>query len=179
MKLVTGLLAAVFLFVGAASGNSAVRIVNDRGGMIGSYIDKYEGLRSSGQMVMIDGLCASACTIVLGTVSHDKICVTANAALSFHAAFDLGTNGQEITNRAATKALYSMYPLQVQRWISRQGGLTPRMVVLRGTELTKMYRPCYVDAQASETGGRTAVAHERANRKAVRLSAMTKADAKL
>ena len=72
--------------------------------------------------------------------------MTANAALAFHAAFDFGTGGQQITNRAATKALYSMYPSQVQRWISQQGGLTPRMIVLRGAELTKMYRPCPLDA---------------------------------
>ena len=158
MKLVSGAIAAVLLFVGAAPGNSAVRIADDRGGKIGSYLDKYDGLRSSGQVVMIDGLCASACTIVLGKIPHDRICVTANAALGFHAAFDFGTNGQEITNRGATKMLYAMYPSQVRRWINRQGGLTPHMVVLRGTELTKMYRPCYLEAQASATSERTASA---------------------
>ena len=33
---------------------------------IGTYVDKYQGLRTSGETVIIDGLCASACTIVLG-----------------------------------------------------------------------------------------------------------------
>jgi hypothetical protein len=33
--------------------------------------------------VIIDGFCASACTIVLGTVPHDKICVTCRAKLGF------------------------------------------------------------------------------------------------
>ena len=42
------------------------------GGKIGAYVDKYQGLRSSGQKVIIDGLCASACTIVLGSVPYDK-----------------------------------------------------------------------------------------------------------
>jgi hypothetical protein len=110
-------------------------------------------------VVMIDGLCASACTIVLGTIPHDRICVTSKAALGFHAAFDLGSEGREITNRAATKALYSMYPSQVQRWISRQGGLTSRMIFLRGNELMRLYRPCYLDAQASETSQRSVIAH--------------------
>jgi hypothetical protein len=151
MKFLTGLLSFILLFAGAESGGAAVRIVDDRGGMIGSYIDKYEGLRRSGQVVMIDGQCASACTIVLGKIPHDKICVTSNAALAFHAAFDFGSGGQEITNRAATKALYSMYPLRVQRWISRQGGLTPHLIVLRGAELAKMYRPCDMNAWAALT----------------------------
>lgn len=160
MKFLTGLLSVALLFVGAAPGKTAVRIVDDRGGKIGSYIDKYEGLRRSGQVVMIDGQCASACTIVLGKIPRDRICVTANAALGFHAAFDFGNDGQEITNPAATRALYSMYPSQVRRWISRQGGLTPRMIVLRGAELTKMYRPCFIDAQTSPTIERTGVEHD-------------------
>jgi hypothetical protein len=34
-------------------------------------------------MVIIDGFCASACTIVLGTVPHDRICVTPAPGLDF------------------------------------------------------------------------------------------------
>ena len=68
MKIVTGLLAAVLLLAGVASSHAMVRIADDRGGRIGTYIDKYQGLRSSSEQVMIDGLCASACTIVLGAV---------------------------------------------------------------------------------------------------------------
>ena len=59
MKLLTGLLAAVLLLAGAGACNATVRIVNDRGGQIGTYIDRYEHLRHSGQTVIIDGLCAS------------------------------------------------------------------------------------------------------------------------
>jgi hypothetical protein len=45
--------------------------------------------------------------------------------------------------------LYSMYPSSVRRWISARGGLTPRMIFLRGKQLQAMYKPCYMDAQAS------------------------------
>jgi hypothetical protein len=45
--------------------------------------------------------------------------------------------------------LYSMYPSPVRRWIAQRGGLTPRMIFLRGRQLMEMYRPCYLDAQAS------------------------------
>ena len=48
--------------------------------------------------------------------------------------------------------LYSMYPSRVQRWINQRGGLTSRMIYLRGKELMSMYHPCYLDAQASATG---------------------------
>jgi hypothetical protein len=151
MKLMTGLLAAVLLVAGVGASHAVVRIADDRGGRIGTYVDKYQGLRTSGETVIIDGLCASACTIVLGAVAHDKICVTSHAELGFHAAWDFGANGRAVTNPEATQMLYSMYPTQVRRWISARGGLTPRMIFLRGKQLQALYKPCYLDAQASAT----------------------------
>jgi hypothetical protein len=149
MKFATGLLAAVLLLVGVGASQAAVRIAQDRGGRIGTYVDKYQDLRSSGERVIIDGLCASACTIVLGAVPHDKICVTSHANLGFHAAWDFGARGQPITNQEATQMLYSMYPAAVQHWIAQRGGLTPHMIFLNGKQLLSMYRPCYLDAQAA------------------------------
>src|ERR1700694_3622799 len=149
MKLVTGLLAAVLLLAGMGASYAVVRIAEDRGGRIGTYVDRYQGLRSSGETVIIDGLCASACTIVLGAVPHDKICVTSHARLGFHAAWDPGANGRAITNPEATQMLYSMYPSPVRRWIAQRGGLRPQMIFLRGKQLMSMYRPCYLEAQAA------------------------------
>src|SRR5215471_21731188 len=151
MKLVTGLLAAVLLLAGMGASYAVVRIADDRGGRIGTYVDKYQGLRNSGQSVIIDGLCASACTIVLGALPRDRICVTSHATLGFHAAWDFGANGRAITNPEATQMLYSMYPSPVKRWIAARGGLTPHMIFLRGKELQALYKPCYLDAQASAT----------------------------
>ena len=147
MKLLTGLLAAMLLLAGAGTSHALVRIANDRGGQIGRYVEGYEQLRASGQTVMIDGLCASACTIVLGAIPNDKICVTPNANLAFHAAWDFGARGRTITNLGATRMLYSMYPSRVRHWISNRGGLSPRMIFLRGRQLEAMYRPCYFDAR--------------------------------
>ena len=149
MKFLTGLLAVVLLIAGMGASRAVVRIADDRGGRIGTYVDRYQGLRSSGEYVIIDGLCASACTIVLGAIPHDRICVTSHANLGFHAAWDFGANGRAVTNPEATQMLYSMYPSQVRHWISQRGGLTPRMIFLHGRQLQAMYRPCYLDAQAS------------------------------
>jgi hypothetical protein len=149
MKSLTALLAAIFLLAGLRASDAAVRIVEDGGGRMGAYVDKYQGVRGSGEMVIIDGYCASACTIVLGTVPHDKICVTSRARLGFHAAWDPGSNGRRITNPEATQTLYSMYPFEVRHWIDQRGGLTPHMIFLSGRELTAMYRPCYLDSHAS------------------------------
>lgn len=151
MKFATGLLAAVLLLAGVGASHAVVRIADDRGGRIGSYIDKYQGLRTSGETVIIDGLCASACTIVLGAVPHNRICVTSHANLGFHAAWDFGANGRSVTNPEATQMLFSMYPSPVRRWIAARGGLKPQMIFLRGKQLMSMYRPCYLDAQASSS----------------------------
>src|SRR3954453_14522979 len=105
MKVLTGLLAAVLLLAGAGVSHAVVRIGEDRGGRIGTYVDRYEDLRSSGETVVIDGLCASACTIVLGALPHNRICVTSHANLAFHAAWDFGANGRAITNPEATQML--------------------------------------------------------------------------
>jgi hypothetical protein len=149
MKFVTGLLAAALLLAAVAKSRAEVRIADDLGGQIGTYVDKYEDLRTSGQTVIIDGRCLSACTMVLGAVPHNRICVTSRAVLGFHAAWDAGANGREVTNHDATQMLYSMYPPQVRRWIAARGGLKPRMIFLSGKQLMSMYRPCYLDAQAS------------------------------
>jgi hypothetical protein len=153
MKIVTGLLAAVLLLAGVASSHAVVRIADDRGGRIGTYIDRYQGLKNSNETVVIDGLCASACTIVLGAVSPDRICVTSRANLGFHAAWDFGARGQAVTNPEATRMLFSMYPPNIRRWINQKGGLKTRMIFLSGRQLASMYRPCYMDAQASARPG--------------------------
>jgi hypothetical protein len=149
MKFLTGWLATILLLVGVGASHAVVRIAQDGGGRIGVYVDKYQGLRSSGQMVIIDGLCASACTIILGTIPRERICVTSRANLGFHAAWNFGSDGRTLTNPEATQTLYSMYPFEVQRWIAQRGGLTSRMIFLRGRELAEMYRPCHLDPQAA------------------------------
>jgi hypothetical protein len=149
MKFAMGLLAAVLVSAGLAASHAEVRIADDPGGRIGTYVDKYEDLRTSGQTVAIDGLCASACTMVLGAVPHDRICVTSRAILGFHAAWDSSDNGREVTNGGATQMLYSIYPPRIRRWIAARGGLKPQMIYLSGKQLMSMYRPCFLDAQAS------------------------------
>jgi hypothetical protein len=146
MKFLAGLLIAVLLLGSVGTGHAAVRIGNDRGGRIGDYIDKFRHWRDTGELVIIDGLCAGACTIVLGAISRDKICLTSNARFGFKAAWDLGADGHQVVNPGATKTLYSVYPIEVQRWIAQQGGLTAHMIFLRGKELHALYRPCSPDA---------------------------------
>jgi hypothetical protein len=142
MKYVTGILAAIGLILTVSEASSAIRISNDRGGRIATYVFKYQRLASSGESVIIDGLCASACTIVLGELPRNRICVTSRAALGFHAAWNYGPNRRTVTDPEATLMLYSSYPAPVRRWIARRGGLTPHIMFLSGKPLQAMYRSC-------------------------------------
>jgi hypothetical protein len=127
----------------ATSASATVRISGDLGGQIGPYIDRLEALRNSGERVVIDGPCLSACTLVLGIIPRDRICVTSRARLGFHAAWHPGLNGEPVTSRGGTQLLMDVYPRQVKRWIARHGGLSRKMKYLRGRELTSMYPPCH------------------------------------
>ena len=69
MKTLTLLLASTFLFACAGDSHAVVRIAKDRGGLIQRYLDRYDELNGTGQTVVIDGLCASACTIVLAATA--------------------------------------------------------------------------------------------------------------
>jgi hypothetical protein len=123
--------------------SALVRIGDDRGGQIGPYLNQFAAVRDSGETVMIDGACLSACTLVLGTVPRERICVTRRAALGFHAAWNVASTGQPVVSLAGTRLLWEVYPTNVRRWISRKGGLTPRMIYLRGRELARMYPLCH------------------------------------
>src|SRR5882724_8712012 len=84
---------------------ATVRITRDAGGQIGPYLESLVALRTSGERVIIDGPCLSACTMVLGVIPRERICVTSRARLGFHAAWRPGDNGQPTPSRGGTQLL--------------------------------------------------------------------------
>src|SRR6266516_3123201 len=66
---------------------ATIRIQDDPGGRIDRYLEKFAKLRDSHEQVIVDGTCNSACTLLLGTIPRNKICMTKRAALGFHAAW--------------------------------------------------------------------------------------------
>src|SRR6476660_6511809 len=63
-----------------------LRILSSPGGMVDAYLAAFARVRQSGERVVIDGPCLSACTLVLVTIPRNRICVTRRAVLGFHAA---------------------------------------------------------------------------------------------
>jgi hypothetical protein len=119
-----------------------VRILSSRGGEVGQFIDMFDRLRKSRDRVVIDGPCLSACTLVLSAVPKDRICVTRRAILGFHAARLIDPRGRFHAQPEATEIMYETYPTAIRDWISRHGGLTSHLLLLRGRELAGFYRVC-------------------------------------
>jgi|SRR5579863_7311217 hypothetical protein len=119
-----------------------VRIEASPGGRATSFIEYFELLRRSGERVVIDGPCFSACTLVLDILPRSRICVTRRAVLGFHAARLVDENGDEFPAPEATRVVADAYPAPIRKWIRRHGGLTRRPIFLTGRELTALYPLC-------------------------------------
>src|SRR4051812_22194971 len=126
----------------ASPASAEVRILASPGGEVGPFLDLFARVRASGERVVIDGPCLSACTLVLSTVPNERICVTRRAVLGFHAARSMDTRGRLYAEPEASALVLQTYPSAVRGWIRRHGGLSSRVLLLRGRELAAIYPLC-------------------------------------
>ena len=145
------LLCAAVLASGITSASATMRIAEDRGGQIGHYLQAFAMLRSSGENVVVDGNCLSACTLVLGLMPRSKVCATSRARFGFHAAWMPDSEGRPITSPLGTQALWNIYPNQERRWISRHGGLSRKMIYMQGEDLGGIVASCGQTARRAPT----------------------------
>jgi len=122
--------------------HAEVRILASPGGEVGPFLDLFERVRATGERVVIDGPCLSACTLVLDLVPSNRICVTRRAILGFHAARSVDRQGRIYAEPEASALVLEAYPAVVQGWIRRRGGLSSRLLLLRGRELAAIYPRC-------------------------------------
>jgi hypothetical protein len=134
--------AAVVLASAVSPASATMRIAEDRGGQIGQYLQAFALVRSSGEDVVVDGNCLSACTLVLGLIPRSHICATPRARFGFHAAWMPDVDGRPVTSTMGTQALWNIYPGEVRRWINRHGGLSRKMIYLQGREMHGIVASC-------------------------------------
>src|ERR1700692_4189574 len=128
-------LAIILCALAVLPARAEVRILASPGGQVGPFLDLFERVRDSGERVVIDGPCLSACTLVLSMVPSNRICVTRRAVLGFHAARSIDRRGRLYSEPEASEQVLEAYPAPVRGWIRRRGGLASRLVVLGGTAL--------------------------------------------
>lgn len=123
-------------------------IQNDPGGVVLEYIERERFLEFHGTKIIIDGRCASACTIYL---KSPHACVTARASLHFHeASFVFGSNAKRQfgwRDDRGTAVIMSLYPPNIADWIMAHGGLGRDMITLKGREMLSLVKAC-------DSGGR-------------------------
>jgi hypothetical protein len=135
--------AALVLLFSVNSAFADIRIEASPGGEVRNFLAFFELLRESGQRVVIDGPCYSACTLALSVIPRDRLCVTRRAVLGFHAPMIIDREEEEIyRDPEVTDAVAEVYPARIRRWIRRNGGLTERPIYLRGRELASLYPSC-------------------------------------
>jgi hypothetical protein len=135
-------LALILCALAAPAARAEVRILASPGGQVGPFLDLFERVRASGERVVIDGPCLSACTLVLSMVPNSRICVTRRAVLGFHAARSMDRRGRLYAEPEASEYVLEAYPAPIQDWIRRRGGLSSHLLLLRGRELNAFYTAC-------------------------------------
>ena len=109
-----------------------VEITGDYGGLVYWYQLKWEKLASRGVDVRIVGPCLSACTVLVGYIPRERICVTSNGSLGFHMA----------TENSVTYRLLTIYPPDIRSWIDQHGGLSWNILWLQAPALYRFFRRC-------------------------------------
>src|SRR5262247_3641035 len=92
-----------------------------------------------GALVTLIGIGSASAEV---RIQRERICMTPNAVLGFHAAWMPGADGQPVRSNGGTRLLMAAYPPRVRDWIKRRGGLHSRTIFLRGRELSALYPPC-------------------------------------
>ena len=112
------IIVAAALFAAIGHARAEVRILASPGGQVGPFIELFDRLNASGERVVIDGPCLSACTLVLMTVPEERICVTRRAVLGFHAARSIDRRGRMYAEPEASREVEEAYPTPVREWIA-------------------------------------------------------------
>jgi hypothetical protein len=152
MRRAAFLLVAAMATLSASSARATMVISSDRGGLISDYAARFISARDSGEQVVIDGACLSACTLVVGMVPRDKVCATPKAVLGFHSAWRPMAGGKRVNSSVASQAMLEVYPAELRKWIAQHGGLSSKMIFLHGRDLAEIVPPCAASVIAGLSG---------------------------
>ena len=98
---------SALLFLAAPAAAETIDVYDDHGGIVSEYDQRWTELAARGVDIRIVGPCQSACTVLLGHIPHERICVTPDAAFGFHLA--------KFAN--STAMLWDAYQPDIRAWI--------------------------------------------------------------
>jgi hypothetical protein len=109
-----------------------IDVYDDHGGIVPEYDAHWAELARRGVSVRIVGPCQSACTILLGHIPRDHICVTPDARFGFHLA----------KVERSTAMLWAAYDDDIRQWINTHGGLTHDFIWMGAPDIYNYFRKC-------------------------------------
>jgi hypothetical protein len=124
---------ALMLFIsGSSTRAETINVSDNHGGPVAEYSARWSELGRRGVNVRIVGPCQSACTVLLGHIPREHICVTAAASFGFHLAH----------RSDATATLVSAYAPDIMAWINAHGGLTQNFIWMRAPDIYRYFHKC-------------------------------------
>jgi hypothetical protein len=127
------LIAATLLALNASPAQTeTIDIFDDHGGSASNYAARWAQYRRDGIHVRVAGPCESECTMVVGNLRREHICVTPEGRFGFRLT-DLPR---------VTATLWKSYPTDIKIWLSQHGGLTHQFIWLRAPEVYRFFRQC-------------------------------------
>ena len=133
MKVGRFIVAAILFGAVLPAWAETIEVVYDNGGRLSDYAARWAIHRREGAHVRVAGPCYSECTVLIGQIPRDHICVTPEASFGFHLA-DVP---------ATTAALWKAYPTDIKAWISRHGGLTHEFLLLQAPDVQLFFPACH------------------------------------
>jgi hypothetical protein len=121
-----------FLLSASPALAETIEVYDNHGGRVAEYNARWARLAARGVNVKIIGPCQSACTVLLGHIPRERICVTPQASFGFHLA----------KLPAATETLRRAYAADIRAWINRHGGLTHNFIWMRAPDTYRYFKKC-------------------------------------
>lgn len=148
-------LAGALLLYACLPASALVVIQKDIGGVIVDYIKKYSDIRDSGEKIIVDGECHSACTLFLSIVPKENYCLTDRALLGFHTATVRRKmpNGKVQVSYAPefSALMFYSYPGEIRKmlknlgWDAEEDKPHPEIIGIQANMLSAVARKCTVE----------------------------------
>lgn len=122
----------------------AERIMWDGGGVVTEFIEHFSEIRANNALVVVDGQCISACTLVTA-LDPAKVCATPSAQFVFHSAFSRGPDGEKVFAAEITHIIWHQYPEKLRTLLTSKGWTGEErndLLFIEGDDVLKFMRRC-------------------------------------
>jgi len=131
-KMIAGLVCMVTVLGASIAAAETIDVSDSHGGSVAAYSQRWKELGARGVNVRIVGACQSACTVLLGYIPRNHICVMPAARFGFHKAH----------RPDMTEVLWHAYASDIRGWINARGGLTPDFKWMGAPDTYRYFHKC-------------------------------------